>query len=241
MAGKISRLLYPRRCPVCSQVIPDDLLICPGCEGRLKKVKPPTCIRCGRHISDSEAEYCSECLDKGHSYSFGLAVFEYDALMKQSMSDFKFNGRVDNGEYFASEAVKLYRDSILRFAPDALVPVPIHASRRRRRGYNQSELLADYIGKKLGIPVIKDMLFRRKRTSFQKLLGKSSRAQNLSKAFGFNSGAYNINKINSRYKRVMIVDDIYTTGSTLESCSRTLLRNGVSEVGFICICIGRGY
>ncbi|MEG0565580.1 MAG: phosphoribosyltransferase family protein, partial [Hungatella sp.] len=116
---------------------------------------------------------------------------------------------------------------------DALVPVPIHASRRRRRGFNQAELLAYGIGGKLGIAVYPEMLIRDKKTMPQKKLNPQERLLNLEQAFAAGVA-------DPAVESVILVDDIYTTGSTIEACTRTLRKMGIKKVYFLTICIGGG-
>lgn len=238
MKTEVLRFIFPRRCPCCHEVIPQEFLICPMCKNRFKRVEPPFCFKCGRHIDDEQAEYCEECNSRKHSYVQGFAVFEYDRLMKRSMSDFKFYGWAQNSDYYVFEAVKTYGRAILQFAPDAVVPVPVHSSKRAFRGYNQAELLARGIGEKLGISVMCDFLLRNRRTSAQKQLGKDNRYENLRNAFScreFKCGTA------MRPQSVLIVDDIYTTGSTMEGCTQALMAAGVRRVAVLSICIGSGF
>ncbi len=231
------RAVYPRRCPSCRGVIASDALICPDCRNSFKLIAPPYCYRCGRHTQEG-AEYCNECLTKEHSYIFGIAVFEYDRRMKRSMSDFKFNGWRENADYYISETLRLYADDIAGFGPDILVPVPIHRSKRAYRGYNQAEILVEGIGNGLGIQVVNDLLIRNRRTRAQKQLGAQGRGANLENAFTCDRDRYDSGYIEGTFRRVMLVDDIYTTGSTMEGCTRALLDAGVREVGILSIAAG---
>ena len=121
--------------------------------------------------------------------------------------------------------------------PDFLIPVPLHRHRRWFRGYNQAEILAEEIGKRLHLPVETDVLCRSLDTSPQKQLDDKARYRNMSSAFYVpESAGYKLNG-----KRVVLIDDIYTTGSTLEACAGELKKAGVSEIYSACLCIGRDY
>jgi len=122
---------------------------------------------------------------------------------------------------------------------EGLVPVPIHKSKYRERGYNQAEVLAKGIGRELNIPVLSDLLIRNKKTLPQKQLSDKERLNNLREAFEYNS-TY-AEKLRRQPDRLMLVDDIYTTGSTIEACTNVLKQNGVSYVYFITLCIGKGF
>lgn len=197
-------------------------------------------MRCGRHIEDAGRELCMECSNRQHSYETGIAVFEYDDLMRRSMARFKFKGWRENSDFYISATVSRCRERILGFAPDVLIPVPVHRLRRMQRGYNQAELLAKGIGAALGIPVVTDLLLRKRSTGFQKKLGAKDRARNLERAFTCSS-KYARTEVSERFARVMLVDDIYTTGSTMENCTKVLLDSGVAHVAILSISIGRGY
>ena len=121
-----------------------------------------------------------------------------------------------------------YGDMIRRMDVDAIVPVPIHRSRRRKRGFNQAEILAEILGKKLGIPVEPELLKRNRKTVPQKELSPSERLKNL-------TGAFLAESLPDDKKRILLVDDIYTTGSTLEACARVLKNAGAEVVYFVVI------
>ncbi|MBO4414382.1 MAG: ComF family protein [Lachnospiraceae bacterium] len=198
---------------------------------------PPYCLKCGRHVNEDD-EYCPECAAKDHSYTAGIAMFEYDSRMKRSMSDFKFNGWRENGDYYVAETLKYHADDILKFGPYALIPVPIHRSKRAYRGYNQAEIIADGIGDALDIRVVKDLLVRNKKTKAQKALGQESRSANLKSAFICNADKYDETQVRKLFPRVMLIDDIYTTGATMEGCATALINAGVQQVGILSITAG---
>ena len=125
-------------------------------------------------------------------------------------------------------------DIIAKWNPDVLVPVPIHASKLRVRGFNQAELIAEELGKATGIPVDTQSLERTVKTVPMKELDNVQRRKNLENAFKV---AQNIVK----YKKVLIVDDIYTTGATLDACATILKSAGVAEVYGLSLCIGNGF
>lgn len=233
-------MLYPVRCPVCTGIVtPKDRNICVSCEMKLHFISEPRCKKCSKPIDQDQKEYCSDCERKNYHYEHGYSVWVYDAVLKKSISDFKYRHKKEYAKYFIQEAVKRYGDKIRQLAPDALVPVPIHKSKYRDRGYNQAEILAAGIGSELNIPVIPDLLIRNRKTLPQKQLSDKERLRNLREAFEFNK-AYGQNyhrKLNS----LLLVDDIYTTGSTIEACTNVLKQNGISHVYFITLCIGKGF
>lgn len=214
-------------------MLPKGDLICPDCVKKLSFVKQPVCKKCGKEITSAEQEYCLDCTKHKRTFQYGRALVNYDDTAKRSMAAIKYRNKREYLDFYAEAICLRYGKWISRLNADALVPVPVHPSRRRTRGFNQAELLADRISERLGIPVCPDMLVRRKKTAPQKQLNPKERLHNLEEAFAAGD-------VPPRVKRVILVDDIYTTGSTIEACARALLRAGVENVYFLTICIGRG-
>ncbi len=226
-------VIYPGRCPVCDDVVmPWGGMVCSACYRKLSFIKQPVCLKCGKELRKEEKEYCGDCMRRNHVFTQGRAVFPYGEIA-ESLYRFKYAGRQEYAEFYAHQAVLLLGDVIRAWKVDAILPVPIHISRFRKRGYNQATLLAKGIGKTLGIPV-KDHLIRRvKKTVPMKFLGASERQINLKKAF-------HIRRNDVELKRVLIVDDIYTTGSTMDALAGELRLHGVEDVFFVTVAIGEG-
>ncbi len=227
-------MLFPRRCPVCDGIVmPKGRLICPECMKKLSFVKEPVCKKCGKEVLSSDAEYCFDCFRHKRSFEYGRALVNYEENARSSMVKIKYKNKREYLDFYGEAICTRYHKLIRRMEADALVPVPVHPSRRQERGFNQAELLAGRIGKEFGIPVYPQMLVRNKKTMPQKGLDPAGRLKNLEEAFI--SGV-----IPKGVERVILTDDIYTTGSTMEACSRALKRAGVKKIYFLVICIGRG-
>lgn len=233
-------ILYPRRCAICGEIVSTrGALACPDCKDKLTKINEPRCKKCSKPIESEEKEYCHDCEKKHFHYIKGFSIWVYDSNMKKSISDFKFHGRREYGDFYVHEVINRYKNEILNIKPDALIPIPIHRTKKVQRGYNQAEILAKGIGKELGIPVLANLLIRDKKTLPQKQLNDKERLKNLEKAFSFSNEVGETNR--NILRKVILVDDIYTTGSTIEACTNILLCNKIEEVYFISICIGKGY
>lgn len=240
MFHTILDIIYPVRCPLCGDiVIPKGDKICPSCREKLPYISEPRCMKCSKPIELEEKEFCSDCERKAYQFDRGYAVWTYDEAMKHSIADFKYHGRKENAKFYVEEILRLYGNKLLTLSPDVIVPVPIHSSKLRERGYNQAELLAGGIGQGLGITVLPDLLIRNRKTLPQKKLSDKERLQNLLEAFAFNEKASARNQ--KQIKKVLLVDDIYTTGSTIEACTNVLKSNGITEINFIVLCIGKGF
>ncbi len=227
-------LLYPRRCPVCQEVVEQPgALACDICRTKLIYVREPYCMRCGKQLTGSEREYCADCARRKHSYFRGRSAFVYEEHMRRSIAGFKYGGRQEYAAFYAEELLRRCARDMLSWRADALIPIPLHPKRQRKRGYNQAALLAAELSKRSGIPSDEGCLARVKNTVAQKELGAKERLSNLKEAFQARRDA-------RPYRNVILVDDIYTTGSTMDAAARVLRENGVQTVYFLCISVGSG-
>lgn len=175
---------------------------------------------------------CRDCTKKLRLFAHCFCLMHYEGAARRAMSDIKYRHKKEYLRFFAAAAGEQFGEAIGRLPIDALVPVPVHPKRRRERGYNQAEELCRELSPRLGgIPVVTDLLRRRKKTSPQKKLGADERMLNLRNAFEPYHCYENI-------RTVLLVDDIYTTGATLEACTEALLKAGVERVYGLCICGG---
>lgn len=229
---RIIQLLFPLRCPVCDNIVrPRGEKVCTECMGRLKLLTPPWCMQCGKKLAE-EGEFCGDCKNKRHEFVRGRALYEYGSAAP-SIYRFKYGGRQEYADYFGEEIVRYLGDFIREIQPDALIPIPLHKKRLAKRGYNQAELLARAVGRYSGVPVNEKMLVRVKNTAPLKLQNPSERQNNLKKAFNI---AENDVKLNT----TVIIDDIYTTGSTIDEAARILKNAGVQKIYFITLACGAG-
>ena len=227
---RIISLLYPRHCPVCDEVVPrPGMYICPTCKEKLEYVQGAICIQCGKSISEKE-ELCIDCKKNTHFYDRGVALYKYPCV-RQSIYRMKYQGRREYLDFFSTEIVEKLGMQIKLWQPDAIIGVPLHKKRQNKRGYNQAEVLASQIGKKMGIPFYKKLVLRQKNTLPQKGLDVSQRQNNLKKAFIMSQ---NVVKLNT----IVIIDDIYTTGSTIDAVASLLKAAGVERVYYIALAIG---
>lgn len=233
-------IIYPVRCPICEEIVsPKEQRICKTCKDKLIYISEPYCMRCGKPIENEEEEFCSDCEHKHYHFERGFAVWVYNEAMKKSIAGFKYHNKKEYATFYIQEILRGYDYQLRRLSIDAIIPVPIHKSKYLERSFNQAELLARGIGKELGIPVIRDMLIRGKKTVPQKTLSDKERLRNLSEAFELNNKLLSMDLAHIR--TVLLVDDIYTTGSTIEACTNCLKSHGIKEVYFIVLCIGKGY
>lgn len=232
-------LLFPRRCPICDSVLFESFLfdtegICTQCKKGLTYIKEPVCKKCGKPIGDERQEYCYDCKKYPRAYTQGKALWVYKDEVKISIYRFKYQNRQEYASYYGEELVRVFGRWIEGCKIQGIVPIPLHAAKKRQRGYNQAELLAREIGSQMGIPVYPNLLARVRNTKAQKNLNDAERKNNLKKAFKIHG-----NKI--QLDHILLVDDIYTTGSTINEAAIELRLAGAEYIYFISISIGSGY
>ena len=228
----ILSLLYPPRCPICCQILgPQDGLIHKKCEKKLVYVGEPACLRCGKPVYSPVQELCLDCSRSATTVDGGISVWVYTKEMSESIAMYKYHGKREFAGFYVQQAVERCGSWIRERRPDCITAVPLNRRKLRQRGYNQAMLVAKGIGRALKIPVDGGLLVRSRYTAPQKELNSAQRLKNLQKAFG--SG-----KSVRKYKSVLLVDDIYTTGSTMKICSEILKANGVNQVWILSLCIG---
>lgn len=223
--------LYPNTCCFCGKVSKKSL--CPRCEKEVTYITEPRCKKCGKPIRINEAEYCLDCKEKDFAYEQGKSVWLHEGKVRWSIYQFKYRNRRIYGTFYAKEMLRLYGEKIREWKIDMIVPVPLHRKRKRQRGYNQSEILAGIISKELMIPFGKKVVVRRKNTRPQKLLQRTERSKNVKDAFYVRS-------LGEQVKNVLVIDDIYTTGSTIHEVAKCLRKAGAQKVFFLTISIGQG-
>lgn len=229
-------LLFPRRCPVCLDIVtPRGAWICDTCEGRLRRIGQPRCFRCGRQLIHTEEEYCESCTKGSRSFAEGIVGWSYDSIpVRRLIHEVKYHNHRQLLDYPCREMALAYADRIRSWGIECLIPVPLHPVRQRKRGFNQSLEIAKRLAAVWELPVDSRLLYRVKKTAPQKELGEAARIRNLADAFSADKTRA------KRYARAALVDDIYTTGSTMEACTRVLKAGGIGTVYSIALSGGRG-
>ena len=227
-------ILFPRRCMCCGKVLNFENYkrgVCDSCKRNMVLVKEPRCTICGKPIRFIFDAYCKDCSRRKHSYIQGRGVFVYTGPMKLAMYGFKYS----NSRYIASTCAQIawreYKEWIGYIQPDVIIPVPMYEKKKRRRGYNQAEVFGRALSKESGIPVAKDYVIRCADTVPLKGLDLCQRQENLKNAFKIKENAL-------KFNCALIVDDIYTTGTTIDAVAKVLQSQGVTNVYFLTICIG---
>ena len=225
-------LLYPRKCVLCDRALPTgEEGVCADCAGKLHMIREPWCLKCGKPLQDDREEYCADCRQRTHEFLQGRALYEYKSV-SHSMLRLKAGGRYEYGLFYGRRLAEGLGDTIRSWEPECIVPVPVHRSRSHKRGYNQAEVIARSLGRELGIPVDTRLIKRSKKTVPLKNLTLAERQNNLKKAF-------KLCRNDVKLKTIIIVDDIYTTGSTIDAVAQVLKTAGIEKIYYVCAAIGK--
>lgn len=226
LLNKFLEALYPSqiKCIVCGCELDDNYTasVCPVCYAHLPKHSEKVCLKCGESL-DSLANYCLNCKRSVNRYfSVARAPFLYDGQIIKLIHNLKYFGQKYVGEYLSEFLVEEY--TLNKFNADLVVPIPLNSNRLKQRGYNQAETLCKSFGEKLGLKINNTNFIRTIDTPTQTALNKAERKKNLENAFKV------IDKHIFKGKTILLIDDVYTTGATLEEASKTLLKSGVKSV-----------
>lgn len=233
--NKFWSIFYPIKCPVCGKLLGGKrIACCEACRKDLPVITGARCYRCGKPLQDEEQEYCMDCRKRQHFYTKGLALWTYNAHLKQVIYRFKYKNHRVYASYFGRELVRHHYRELLGWQADMLVPVPLHQKRRRQRGFNQATLLAGEIARCIKVPVREDVVVRVRNTTPQKKLNDKERQKNLKSAF-------KIKENSVKLKKIILVDDIYTTGTTVDAIAQLLEQAGAAKIYVLTLCIGKGY
>ncbi|MCX7624899.1 MAG: ComF family protein [Candidatus Sumerlaeaceae bacterium] len=225
-------VLFPRICCGCDErILEKGRIVCKDCERAMRPLQLPLCPRCGEEDSQAAAAgKCPSCPRGTIYFEAARAATVYEGPALQILERLKYRARSEYAEViipFLTRAAKQYYDNI---KIDSVVPVPLHRTRQRERGYNQSELLARGLGTALAIPVIPNMLRRVRHTPSQTHLDRRERAENVKGAFVAVNPATVGNKV------ILLIDDVYTTGATLNECARVLRHAGADAIYALSFC-----
>jgi len=183
-------------------------------------------------MKKEEQEFCRDCQKKAWAYTRGRGLWLHTGEVERALYQFKFYNKRIYGEIFGKELARCFKDQLTRWQIEEVVPIPLHPSKRRQRGYNQAEILARVLGEETNLIVNTKVVFRLRKTKPQKGLDNRERVANLQGAFG-------VSKAWQPKKVVLLVDDIYTTGNTIHQVARLLQKAGVEKVYFLTLTIGQ--
>jgi competence protein ComFC len=221
-------------CPICFQEKSLRGGLGENCLNRIMRICPPICVKCGRplRLQGANRQLCEQCVNSQFYFGVARAVALYDGALRQYLTELKYRYRPELGEALGELLGDWFRENRDFFRADFLIPIPIHPQKLAARGYNQTELLANYLKRYLGIRIFSDILIREKFTVGQNSLNREERFFNVRNAFRVvRTGAVH-------RKRILLIDDIFTTGATVSEAARTLLKAGAANVDVLTLATG---
>ena len=218
-------LLFPSdcKCIFCSQELYDGY-ICSSCSHEISYITK-ACIKCGGTLT-GDGDVCLECKKYERVFDKGYCVCDYTGRMQEKILKFKNHNGKYLGHAFAQMMLDKYKQ--LDCDIDVIIPIPIHVNRRKTRGFNQSEILAEKINDYTHM-VDNTILIRKKDTPHQVGLNRENRIVNVTDAFLINKGK----SVNG--KNILIIDDIFTTGTTIDECAKYLKSMGANKIFYLCL------
>ncbi len=221
-------LLYPSFCEICRAFLerPHEKVICRECQEKIKPWAYSYCLCCGRFFEGAgEPHLCRDCLERTPPFVKHRSCARYEGIIKDVILLYKYRGFEILGQYlgdFVGRTLGVEED--LWPGVEAIIPVPLHPAKEKKRGFNQARVLARRLSKIKNIKLIEKRLVKVKNIPPQTSLEADERARNV-------RGAFRVRKPEElQSKIVLLVDDVYTTGSTLRECSSVLKKAGVKEV-----------
>jgi ComF family protein len=222
-------LLFPAVCPLCEARLGPGRHdpVCAACWSAFERLTPPLCGRCGMPApSDEAATSCGACRDAAPPWDYAGAAASFAGTTREAIHAFKFNGR----RTLVRPLAELMHEQCARAwseRPDAIVPVPLSPARERQRGFNQSQLLAERLGERLGVRVRPRWLVRSRPTAVQSDLTAAERRTNVAHAFAASRTVAG--------RHVLVIDDVITTGATVGECARALRASGARRIGVVAV------
>ena len=234
LISKIVDLILPKRCKNCGKIIYDDDALCEDCFNQINFISAPYCFHCGMPFEESSNRsgptlLCPACAaEKAPWFRLCRSAVHYDDASKPLVISFKFYDRTDNARLLAKWLNMAGKD-IWRAGVDVLIPVPLHYTRLIKRRYNQSALLAKELSKITGVPIEYSALVKHKRTRPQVEFSGRRRKHNLRGAFKLKYAE------RIKGKKIVLIDDVLTTGSTLKECAKALLVGAPESIDLLTI------
>jgi len=214
-------LVYPPHCLVCKE--PGNVYLCKACLEQVPLIEPPYCRICGTSCGPDEYT-CADCRDREYEFECARCAGVYDGVLRQAIHALKYDFHLVMADPLANLMVRAFPNTYLARQVDVVVPVPIHHSRLLDRGFNQSEELARRFCEAVRLPLETRVLVKRRKTRPQVDLPQDQRAVNVEGAFAV------ARPERVAGKRVLVIDDVFTTGATLSEAAKTLRAAGAASV-----------
>lgn len=238
----ILEYLYPPACEFCDVSLVGKRGLCNSCADGLGRVRSPFCDVCGEPFTgEIEGSFeCPNCTGLSLYFEFARATLKRSDRALDLVHRLKYGRQIDLAEELGKLACESFTDRRLAIALEErwpLIPVPLHASRKRKRYFNQAEELAKVIGSETNLPVL-NALRRIRSTTTQTTLTRAQRLDNLKGAFILSLKKSSSSTEKSLPSKVILVDDVFTTGSTVDACAKVLRKAGVERIAVLTVVRG---
>ncbi|HPH60866.1 MAG: ComF family protein [Candidatus Cloacimonetes bacterium] len=222
--GSVDKLLFPPVCLACNSPVDTAAdVLCAECRERLLPIRENYCDKCGAPLENYRCEACSHL---AYEFDYARSAFVFKAPVQELVHHLKYDALRSPAVFFSQALLSMPASKRFRGNFDLVTAVPLHRVRERERGYNQSELLGRALAFELGIPFAQPVL-RHQNTRSQTNLSRQARLDNLSGAFALRRNA------DVAGKRIIVVDDVFTTGTTVNEVSHVLKAGGASRVAVL--------
>ncbi len=233
LAQTITDLVYPHFCVICQTGLDQDWL-CAHCRATAERIQPPFCQICSRPFSGEIEDpfRCPNCEDRAFAFDCAVSAYLARGAVRELIHRLKYSGQFHLRNILADWLWSAFSDRrITQETFDAIVPVPLHPVRIRERGYDQVSALGEIVARRAGKPLLK-CLRRMRYTQTQTILDRDNRVRNLHNAFDLGKSTAVLGK------RVLLLDDVLTTGTTLHECAKVLLSGGAASVRAVTVARG---
>lgn len=228
---------YPQVCQLCrdARATAPEGYVCAACRQDVSRIEPPCCRRCGRWFAgEISADFeCGWCREKPPYFDSAQSAVIFEGAVREVLHRYKYQRALWFEPLLVQWLHAGLQDRIQPADWDSLVPVPLHRARLREREFNQAELLARHLGRRVGLPVLGQTLERVTNTRSQTRLSRNDRAENMRNAFRLRDD------VAVTGQRILLFDDVMTTGATTNECARVLLAHGASRVGVCTLAHGK--
>ena len=229
LGRRVVDTIYPPQCAACHGVVEVHGQLCGNCWSQANFIRSPLCTCCGSpfEFDQGAGAICFVCLTRRPRFAKARAALAYDDIARQLVLSFKHGDRLDPGVSFAR--MMLRAGDALAAEADVIAPVPLHWTRLFARRYNQSAILAGHVAALSGRVFVPDLLLRNRRTKSQAFMKRADRLRNVRRAFEVNPTCME----SLKGQNVLLIDDVLTTGATVENCADSLYKAGADTVNVL--------
>ena len=227
----LASVLFPAPCRICARTLTNAsrIPVCESCLEGFERIAEPMCVRCGRPFESGVAleaiePKCRLCRAEFYAFERARSFAVYDDALSEAIVLLKYEEVSRLGAWFAGRLAGIVEQAPEAWRADVVIPVPLHRERRRERGYNQAELIARPLARRLRLRLDADALVRTRPRPAQLVLSRSEHWKSVRGAYATREGGRVDNL------RVLLVDDVLTTGATLDACARALKKAGAAAV-----------